>query len=159
MQDTRWGSLTPLQKCRPWILVSADWVTHTLNWVQIPDETVLSSWADRFSFNLGMATSFRKGNIWIQTCLIRLKKNWPYVTSCLWKFVKELVILFSPNISSPSGSRGVHYKKSSIWRFFLFFPLQLLLATGPYCSSPRRQTYLVPSSLSGSQERRTHLLR
>ena len=71
----------------------------------------------------------------------------------VWKFVKELVILFHRISAASWGSRGVHYKKSFIWRFFLFFPLTPLLATGPYRCNPRRQTYLVPSSPAKSDER------
>ena len=69
------------------------------------------------------------------------------------------MILFHWISAAPWGSRSVHYKKSSIWRFFFFFPPPPLLATGTYRSSPRRQTYLVPSPSARNQEQRTHVLR
>ena len=75
-----------------------------------------------------------------------MRKGYIEYTVCT-NFVKELVILFHQTSADPWGSCGVHYKKELHWRFFLFLPLPLLLATGPFFSSPWQQTYLVPSTI------------
>ena len=57
----------------------------------------------------------------------------------LWKFVKELVILFHRISAAPWGHVVSIIKRASSEDSSSFFPLPPLLATGPYCSSPRRQ--------------------
>ena len=73
-------------------------------------------------------------------------------------FVKELVILFHRTAVAPWGHVASIIKKELHSRFFLYFPLLPLLATGPFVAAldGKRIRYLVPPARS--QERQTHLL-
>ena len=72
-------------------------------------------------------------------------------------FVKELVILFHRTAAAPWGYVASIIKKELHWRFFLYFPLPPLLATGPFIAALDGKCirYLLPPARS--QERRTEL--
>ena len=70
----------------------------------------------------------------------------------MWKFVKELVILFHRISATPWRSRDVHYKRGPSKESSSFFPLLPLLAKGPNCNSP--STANVFGILTTTQETR-----